>query len=180
MCTVCLVGGDAIPLRRLSVDQLAVLLEGLGLGDCVTPFRAAGITGAILTHCATKESLAEEGVHMTTGRFGVLRAAVEEYAPSGVPTAFLEEARGRVQQREREEAEEARRRVEAEAVEEARRRAEAQAAEEARRRAEAQAAEEARRRAEREAAERQVAQQREREANLLRLKAEAPRKVQVL
>ena len=143
-----------IPLRRLSVDQLAFLLEGLGLRDCVTPFRAAGITGAILTHCATKESLAEEGVHMTTGRFGVLRAAVEEYAPSGVPTALLEEARGRVQQREREAA-----------------------SEEARRKAEAQAAEEARRRAEREAVERQVAQQREREANLLRLKAEAPRKV---
>jgi len=39
---------------------------------------------------------------MTTGRFGLLRAAVEEYAPSGVPTALLEEAQGRVQQREQE------------------------------------------------------------------------------
>ena len=154
---VCLAGGEVIPLQSLTVDQVALLLEGLDLGDYVTTFGAAGVNGDTLQFCHTREELKEEkDVDMTSARFRKLRAAVEKYAPSGVPTALLEEARGRVQQREREEAEEARRR------------------------AEAQAAEEARRRAEREAAERQVAQQREREANLLRLKAEAPRKVLVL
>ncbi len=83
---------------------MAFLLEGLNLGDYVAPFKAAGITGGILVHCASKESLAEEGVHMTTARFGVLRAAVEEFSPSGVPTSLLDEAQGRVQQREQEAA----------------------------------------------------------------------------
>ena len=82
------------------MDQVAFLLEGLSLGDYVAPFRAAGITGGILVHCASKESLAEEGVHMTTGRFGLLRAAVEDYAPSGVPTSLLDEAREGVQQQQ--------------------------------------------------------------------------------
>ena len=174
-CVLCfhLAGGDAIPLRRLSVDQVALLLEGLDLGDYVNPFKAAGVDGNTLHFCESREDLKEDkGVDMTNVRFRILRAAVEQYAPSGVPTALLDEARGRVQQREREAAED-----EAQAAEAARRRAEAQTAEEARRRAEAQAAEGARRRAEREAAERQVAQQREREANLLRFKAQAPRKV---
>jgi hypothetical protein len=154
-----------------------LLLEGLDLGDYVAPFRAAGVNGNTLHFSETRDELKEDkGVDISSVGFRVLRAAVEEYAPSGVPTALLEEARGRVQQREQEAAaEEARRRAEREAAEEARCRAEAQAAEEARRRAEAQAAEEARRRAERE-----VAQQREREANLLRLNAQAPRKVRVL
>ena len=130
-----------VPLRRLTVDQVALLLEGLDLGDYVTPFRAAGVNGNTLHFSETREDLKEDKrVDMTNVCFRQLRAAVEEYAPSGVPTALLEEARGRVQQREQEAA-----------------------------------AEEARRRAERE-----VAQQREREANLLRLKAQAPRKVRVL
>ena len=142
-----------IPLQSLTVDQVALLLESLDLGDYVTTFGAAGVNGDTLQFCHTREELKEEkDVDMTSARFRKLRAAVEKYAPSGVPTSLLEEARGRVQQREREAAE-------------------------ARRRAEAQAAEEARRRAEREAAERQVAQQRKREGNLLRLKAEALRKV---
>jgi len=41
---------------------------------------------------------------MTSVRFRKLRAAVEEFAPSGVPTSLLDEAQGRVQQREQEAA----------------------------------------------------------------------------
>ena len=98
---VCVAGGDSIPLRRLTVDQVALLLEGLDLGDYVTPFRAAGVNGNTLHFSETRDELKEDkGVDISSVGFRVLRAAVEEYAPSGVPTALLEEARGRVQQRE--------------------------------------------------------------------------------
>ena len=101
-CVLCFYvpGGDAIPLRRLTVDQVALLLEGLDLGDYVTPYRAAGVNGNTLHFSESREDLKEIGLDMPNVRFRVLRAAVEEYAPSGVPTALLEEARGRVQQRE--------------------------------------------------------------------------------
>ena len=175
-CVLCLAGVDAIPLRRLTVDQVALLLEGLDLGDYVTPFRAAGVNGNTLQFCHTREDLKEDkGVDMTNARFRMLRAAVEEYAPSGVPAALLEEAQGRVRQREQEAADAAlAQRLHQEQAEAERQRVQREAERDAERRC---LAEEARRRAEREAAERQMAQQREREANLLRLKAQAPRKV---
>ena len=87
------------------MDQVALLLEGLNLGDYVTPFRAAGVDGDTLHFCETREELKEDkGVDMTSVRFRKLRAAVEGYAPSGVPAALLEEAQGRVRQREQEAA----------------------------------------------------------------------------
>ncbi len=94
-----------VPLRRLTVDQVALLLEGLDLGDYVTPFRAAGVNGNTLHFSETREDLKEDKrVDMTNVCFRQLRAAVEEYAPSGVPAALLEEAQGRVRQREQEAA----------------------------------------------------------------------------
>ena len=92
-------------MRRLTVDQVALLLECLSLGDYVAPFRATGVDGDTLHFCHTREELKEEkGVDMTSVRFRKLRAAVEEFAPSGVPTSLLDEAQGRVQQREQEAA----------------------------------------------------------------------------
>ncbi len=144
-CAVCLTGGDAIPLRRLTVDQVGLLLEGLNLGDYVAPFRAAAVDGNTLHFSHTREDLKEDkGVDMTNARFRMLRAAVEEYAPLGVPMTLLNEAQGRVRQREQEAADAAlAQRLHQEQAE----------------------------------AERQIAQQREREANVLQLKAQAPRKV---
>ena len=74
---MCLAGGDAIPLQRLTVDQVALLLEGLNLGDYVTPFRAAGVDGETLHFCETQEELKEIGVDVPIVRFRKLRAAVE-------------------------------------------------------------------------------------------------------
>ena len=180
------------------MDQVALLLEGLNLGDYVTPFRAAGVDGETLHFCETREDLKEEvkGVDITNVRFRKLRAAVEGYAPTGVPAALLEEAQGRVRQREQEAADAAlaqrlhhehaeaeRQRVQREAADAAlAQRLHQEQAEAERQRMQREAegrrlAEEACRRAETEAAERQMAQQREREANLLQLKAQAPRKV---
>ena len=74
-----------------------LLLHSLDLEDYAQAFALAKINGRKLKQCSTREELKEDwDVDMPKGPFRLLRAAVEEYGPSGVPTALLEEARGRV------------------------------------------------------------------------------------
>jgi hypothetical protein len=164
------------------VDQVALLLEGLNLGDYVTPFRAAGVNGDTLQFCHTREDLKEvKGVDIPNAWFRKLRAAVEGYAPTGVPTALLEEAQGRVRQREQEAADAAlAQRLHQEQAEAERQRLQREAerdAERSRLAEEARVKEEAAARAEREAEEQRQAKLREREATIRRLKPQAPAKV---
>ena len=75
---MCLAGGDAISLRGLTVDQVALLLEVVDLGDYVTHFRAAGVNGDTLHICRTRDELKEvKGIDIPDARFDKLRAAVE-------------------------------------------------------------------------------------------------------
>ena len=84
-----LAGVDAVPLSRLTVDQVASLLRTLGLGEYSAPSKARGITGGILVNCTTKERLAAERVNMTPARFGLLRSALDHYTSSGVPKTMV-------------------------------------------------------------------------------------------
>jgi hypothetical protein len=80
---------------------VTLLLHSLDLEDYAQAFALAKINGRKLKQCSTREELKEDwDVDMPKGPFRLLRAAVEEYAPSGVPTALLEEARGRVEQQQ--------------------------------------------------------------------------------
>ncbi len=85
--------------------QVTLLLHSLDLEDHAPAFAAAKINGRklsqMLKQCDTRERLKENwGIDMVGGPFATLRDALEEYAPSGVPTALLDEARERVQQQQ--------------------------------------------------------------------------------
>ena len=84
------------------LEQVSLLLGALDLGDHAGAFAAARLNGRKLQHCLTREELKEDwGVDIGKGPFRVLRAAVDDYTTSGVPSALLEEEAAR--QREEKE-----------------------------------------------------------------------------
>ena len=65
------------------------------------------MNGLKLQHCLTREELKEDwGVDMGKGPFRMLRAKLDEYTSSGVPTALLDEEAAKAEAtRQREERE---------------------------------------------------------------------------
>ena len=88
-------------LTHARAPQVTLLLHSLDLEDYAQAFALAKINGRKLNQCSTREELKEDwDIDMPRGPFRTLRAAVEEYTSSGLPTSLLDEARERVQQRE--------------------------------------------------------------------------------
>ena len=86
------------------LEQVALLLGALDLGDHAGAFAAARLNGRKLLNCETREDLKEIGIDMGNIDFRTLRTAVVDYTSSGVPAALLEEAAAKGNTREEEAA----------------------------------------------------------------------------
>jgi len=89
-----------VSMQLLSVDQVALLLKAVKLDKYIESFIDSHITGNKLLYCLTHKELKGLGPDMDITSFNILRAAVREYTPSGVPTALLEEAQLQLQEQE--------------------------------------------------------------------------------